>query len=246
MLQDDCQKNCKVNSEVFEYVFNAVPFKGDTAAYNRQLGIAHFEFLAEKIDLGLADLSFYILAFYLKCSSALPYHISEACFVSGLSQALSPDDKVSPENEYAGAFRALRSAVRKTHHQILHNEVDLIKFYNFLYMWCLRNNRASDRTTVAMELWELFFTEDSSSMECDNYKHYVCFRNLRNWIAFVGTNSFAENFSISADLWHQLFYFAKLESYETYSTSDSWPLALDSFVEWSKQGQSEENNMERY
>ncbi|CCW69988.1 unnamed protein product [Phytomonas sp. Hart1] len=231
MSQNDYQTNCKISSEVFEYILNAGSLEGNATAYNRQLGIAHFDLLAKKIGLRLDDLSFYVLAFYFKCSSALPYHISEACFVSGLSQALSPNDKVSPENGYADAFRALQNVVKKTHHEILREKVELNKFYNFLYMWCLKNNRASDRTTVATELWELFFTEDNPSMECEFYKHYVCFHDLRTWIAFIETEDFTNNFKISADLWHQLIHFANLESYETYNISDSWPLALDSFME---------------
>ncbi|KAG5464419.1 hypothetical protein LSCM1_00604 [Leishmania martiniquensis] len=240
----------KVAQEAFDYIYEQIPVPAEVHG-ERFLELGHFESLAAATCLSLEDLSLYVLAFAVDESSKRIYKISEWHFVAWMADLVSklPRSAVPPakENGYAPLFAAAHAAVVDLNKTIRSNEETRRRFYQFLYNWCLKGNDASDRVESALELWSCFFSASLVSFTPEEGRHkfaaYVCFPRLHQWLHFITilNEEAAENKSgkaaveqtgVSFDTWTQLLLFAQYDNYDTYDKEDSWPVAMDDFVDY--------------
>lgn len=239
-----------VGQEAFDYIYEQCPFDGARPG-ERYLEIAHFEPLATAVHLNLEDLSLYLLAFLADESSKMIFKISEKRFVAWMTNlaAALPRSAAPPTsaNGFASLFDAAHAAVIELNGRLRSSEEQRTKFYHFLYNWCLKGNTGSDRVDIAKELWSCFFSASPLSFTKEEatlkFTAYVCFPRINQWLDFITaqaektketkpTASVLEQMGVSFDTWSQLIPFAKVESYSEYDDEDSWPVAMDDFVEY--------------
>lgn len=240
-----------VAQDAFDFIFGQIPAPAD-AAGERFLEIGHFEALSALTHLNLEDLSLYVLAYAVDESAKQIYKISEKHFVAWLAalQRSLPRNTAPPtrENSYASLFAAAHNAVVDLNKSIRSNPDRRSKFYQFLYNWCLKGNDASDRVDSAKELWACFFTASPVSFtpqeEARKFTAYVCFPRINQWLDFITlrnekwqgggkvSKAALEQSGVSLDTWTQLVLFASFTNYEAYDDEDSWPVAMDDFVEY--------------
>ncbi|KPA81685.1 hypothetical protein ABB37_03993 [Leptomonas pyrrhocoris] len=242
-----------IAQEAFEFIYQMSPMEGARPG-ERYLEFAHFEPLAAAVHLNLEDLSFYLLAFLADESPKINYKIPEKRFVAlmtALAGALPRSAGVpSRENGFAPLFAAAHTAVIDLNARLRASEELRVKFYHFLYNWCLKTNKATDRVDIAKELWSFFFSASPLSFTKEEAKlkftAYVCFPRINQWLNFItimsekakNTNqngSALDQMGVPLDTWSQLIPFAKMESYNEYDDEDSWPVAMDDFVEYVQQ-----------
>ncbi|GET93669.1 hypothetical protein, conserved [Leishmania tarentolae] len=240
----------QVAQEVFDYIYEQFPSPAGSDV-ERFLEIGHFESLAIATCLNLEDLSLYVLAFAVDESAKRIYKISEKHFVAWMAGLLSKLSRnAAPptrENAYAPLFAAAHGAIVDLNKTIRSNEEKRSKFYQFLYNWCLKGNDASDRVDSAKELWSYFFSASPVSFMaeegCHKFTAYMCFPRIHQWLDFItilnekateskSRRAAVEHSGISFDTWTQLLLFAQLDNYDTYDDEDSWPVAMDDFVEY--------------
>ncbi|KPI90572.1 hypothetical protein ABL78_0332 [Leptomonas seymouri] len=239
-----------IGQEAFEYFYEQSPLEG-AGPGERFLEIAHFESLASAVHLNLEDLSLYLLSFLADESPKMIYKISERRFVAwmatlagALPRGAAPPTK---ENNFASLFAAAHAAVIDLNARLRVSDELRLKFYHFLYNWCLQGNTATDRVDIAKELWSCFFSASPLSFSKEEAKlkftAYVCFPRINQWLDFITMLSekaketkqsapVLDQMGVSRDTWSQLIPFARLESYSEYNDEDSWPVAMDDFVEY--------------
>lgn len=248
-----------IGQEAFDFIYEQYAVEGARPG-ERYLEIAHFESLATAIHLNLEDLSLYLVAFLVDESSKMIFKISEKRFVAwltGLATSL-PRGAAPPtrENAFASLFTAAYAAVIELNSQLRANEEQRIKFYYFLYNWCLKGNTASDRVDIAKELWSCFFSVSPlsfSKKEAElKFTAYVCFPRINQWLDFISTltdkakevkqgPSALDQMGVSFDTWSQLIPFSKVEDYSSYNDEDAWPVAMDDFVEYVRKLEKSKN-----
>lgn len=230
-------------TEVFEFIYQqALPQTEDP--YVRRLRIPHFPVLSRLLHLQLEDLSLYLFAFIVGCHGNVPLTIMEFEFVKAV-EGMTLSSAPHQGNAYQPLFDALAVKVRKANEVLWTDKARLAIFYNFLYDFVLRYNDEScvDRRLLAIELWQLFFTEEvslvakpSPAAASSSYKHYAEFSDLGPWLDFVQSSAFrsvegSEGHYVSADLWQQMFLFSRLDpSYDGYDPDGAWPNAVDDFM----------------
>lgn len=241
-----------IAQEAFDFLYEQSPVEGARPG-DRYLELAHFEPLATSAQLNLEDLSLHLLAFLADESSKMIFKISEKRFVAWMTTlaAALPRNAAPPtrENGYASLFSAAHGAVIDLNALLRTSEDQRVKFYHFLYHWCLKGNTATDRVDIAKELWSCFFSASPVSFSREEAKlkftAYVCFPRINQWLDFVtalaektrGSKQGAltvEQMGVSFDTWSQLIPFAKLVNYSEYDEEDSWPVAMDDFVDYVK------------
>ncbi|KAG5489736.1 hypothetical protein GH5_00617 [Leishmania sp. Ghana 2012 LV757] len=247
------QPKANLAQEAFDYIYEQIPVPVEVRG-ERCLELGHFQSLAAATCLSLEDLSLYVLAFAVEESSKRLYKISEKHFVAWMAGLVSklPRSATPPakENAYAPLFAAAHAAIIDLNETIRGNEEKRNMFYQFLYNWCLKGNDASDRVESARELWACFFSATPVSFTPEEGRHtftaYVCFPRLNQWLDFISILNEAateakagrvavEQSGVSLDTWTQLLLFAQIDHYDTYDKEDSWPVAMDDFVEYMRQ-----------
>lgn len=222
-------------TSVYQQAFERIYSKGTPCAQDsgvvgrRYLELSHFPVLSEVLRFSMEDLSLYILPYMCGCTSET-FLIPEKKLLSLMSSVgvVNADAKTGNSDQWV--FKSLRKAIERKASQMRSKPSEAKAFYYFLYQWCLKNYNEEDRTTVAVELWQLFFF-DRRTPSPTSYAGYAEFTHLQPWIEFVQTHG-VQRPLISADTWNMLLEFASVSSYESYNPNDSWPVAIDDFVTW--------------
>lgn len=202
-------KNLSSHSKKLEKIFNYYADKEDTDVMSESGMIKFFK------DNNVNPESHHtlIIAYHLKSTEMGLIQKEEFC--NTFSRA-GIDDK-----------KSIKKDIQNICQKIDNSDDNYKKFYRWIFTHAKEDEkRKTIPTDLAMQLLNIITVKQRPKLSL-----------LNDWLAYMAKVKDTEYKAISKDVWEQSFDFLKQsKNIDSYDENDGWPVMIDEFVEWLKNG----------